>query len=88
MDIIGHFAPQSDERSPNKSELNKSDPDKRTPSEQALDEQALVEQALVEQAMWHAARLHAGQWRKSGEPAIIHPLRVASTGCTDDAEHL
>ena len=32
---------------------------------------------LLEKALADAEFFHADQWRKSGEPAIIHPLRVA-----------
>ena len=33
--------------------------------------------SLLEKALADAEFFHANQWRKSGEPAIIHPLRVA-----------
>jgi GTP pyrophosphokinase len=38
-----------------------------------------VDISLVERAYRTAQEAHSRQWRKSGEPYLIHPLRVAST---------
>lgn len=48
------------------------------------------EWALVDDALKEANKAHAGQWRKSGEPYIIHPIEVArlANGMGLDADAL
>ena len=47
----------------------------------ALTKEYLTEEdvAFVHKALVYAVECHSGQYRKSGEPYIIHPIQVASS---------